>query len=172
MTYNVLEKIIHFSYTIINHIPFAKKILSFFGIKYVIGFGRKKGIIQEIDHYKDSYWNEVVASIVEGLADLLGPLVEAARHLVEVPGHIVRRAEVRYKEPSRLPGAQQVEACMPDFEVDVWRRRHRDDIVRAQNTHPRRIACKGGAGGPIQVADVMDGVPRRIGHLESAPADL
>jgi len=59
MTYNILEKIIHFSYTIINHIPFAKKILSFFGIKYVIDFGRKKGIIQEIDHYKDSYWNDL-----------------------------------------------------------------------------------------------------------------
>ena len=59
MTFNILEKIIHFSYTIINHIPVAKKILSFFGIKYVIGFGRKKGIIQEFDHYKDSYWNDL-----------------------------------------------------------------------------------------------------------------
>jgi len=45
MTYNILEKIIHFSYTIISHIPFAKKIVSFFGIKHVIGFGRNKGII-------------------------------------------------------------------------------------------------------------------------------
>jgi len=59
MTSSVLEKIIHFSYTIISRVPFAKKTLSHTGIKNVIDFGRKKGIIQEIDHYKDSYWNEL-----------------------------------------------------------------------------------------------------------------
>jgi len=55
MTNSVLEKIIHFSYTIISHIPFAKKIVSFFGIKHVIGFGRKKGIFNKINQFDEKF---------------------------------------------------------------------------------------------------------------------
>src|SRR5690606_26822391 len=68
-----------------------------------------------------------------------GPVLEAFLELREVPGHVVGEAEVRDDQALGPPHGEPGEALPPRLEIEVRRRRERQDDARVVEAQPARV---------------------------------
>ncbi len=90
-------------------------------------------------------------------------LVQARARRLEVRGRRRRRGR---SAPARAPAASQpatsVDRAVPGLDVDVGRRRRREDVVRRRDPDAGDVADERGAARLVQEGDVMRGVAGRV----------
>ena len=104
-------------------------------------------------------------------ADESAPGVEPLEQLLEVRTGAAEGSEVRQKQRVRLPRQDAVGADAPGLEIDIGRRRRRQDVRPGAASDPGRVADEGDAARSIEVADVVRCVPGRLRDLELSPTD-
>ena len=78
---------------------------------------------------------------------------------------------MRQKKPRRSARRDRIERGVPNFEIDIRRRRQRNHIRFAFDVESGRVANKCGAIRRIKIRNVMRRVPRRVHHLDLAAAE-
>jgi hypothetical protein len=91
-----------------------------------------------------------------------GPAVELLVEAREVAGHVGERPEVRDRQRAGFPSGDAVDGGVPRLDVDVRRRRRRQDRPVA-DAHARDVAREHDAAARVPVGDVVDGVAGRPG---------
>jgi hypothetical protein len=77
-------------------------------------------------------------------------------------------AEVREKEPRRFALEYRRERRIPDFEIDIRRRRRGHFVRMAFDAHARGIADESYSFLMVEIADVMRSVPGSVHNFQFA----
>ena len=98
------------------------------------------------------------------------PAVQPLEELLEVRPGATEWSEVSQEKRVGIPRQDAVGAHPPGLEIDVRRRRRRHDVRPVAAPDAGRVADKRHAARAIEVSHVVRRVPRRLRHLELAPA--
>src|SRR5215472_13033361 len=105
------------------------------------------------------------------LKDSLGrfhPAVQPLPELRDVRGGVFGESKMRQEQTLWLALQNPGEGGIPERQVDIRRGRGRHHVRVPFDAYPRRVAHEGDALDVLEIADVVRGVARRVGHLDFA----